>query len=836
MSLKYVNIAFNLPIDSLFTYSIPVEYRENLKAGCRVFASFGKRKLTGVVVELVDSTTLKRILPIAETLDIEPVLNEEMMEFCKWISSYYFCPIGEVIFSSIPKSILFESKTLYRLKKDVNFEGQKLTETQKSIIEVLESNPLTIKQIENRVKLKSVRSTLQLLLSKSLITAEHTTSKKYLKPKYEKYIHFELLEDFKDYNNRMMENFLKESKIRSKQQENLLRFLIDNKVTEINQSKLLKEAGVSASSVNSLAKKEIISIEEREVTRTIEDEFSPEEKIVELNPEQKSVHGKITAAISEQSFRTFLLFGVTGSGKTQVYIEAIKIVVSMNRTAIVLVPEISLTPQLIYRFKSHFGNIVGVIHSRLSEGQRFDVFRGITSGDIKIVIGARSALFAPLQNIGIIIVDEEHDHSYKQSEKNPKYNARDSAVFRARMNNAVVVLGSATPSLESLYNARSGKYTLLELPHRALKTKQPEVEIVDMLDELKSSSKFVKYETPEKRFLSSKLISYINYALENKQSIMLLQNRRGYSAYLECQNCGNVRMCANCDITLIYHKIKNHLRCHYCGYTELLPEKCERCGSTDLLLKGTGTEKIEEEITKLFPKAKIRRMDADTVRRKDAHRKILKSFHDREFDILVGTQMISKGLDFPNVFLVGVVSADVGLLNPDFRSSERTMQLLMQVAGRPGRKSDQGRVVIQTMHPDNFIFPLVQRHDYISFYEKEIGYRRNFKYPPFSRMVLIEVSGKDSSGTANLAAKIYLFLSKNNTSGNIEIMKPAPALIFKLKNQYRWHIILKSLKTRSNPPLSGTDSLLNKLQHHITQIGLKKSKKFSIDVDPLDFS
>jgi primosomal protein N' (replication factor Y) (superfamily II helicase) len=479
------------------------------------------------------------------------------------------------------------------------------------------------------------------------------------------------------------------------------------------------------------------------------------------------------------------------------------------------------------------------MHSRLSEGQRFDVFRGILSGSIKIIIGARSALFAPLKNIGIIIIDEEHDHSYKQTEKNPKYNARDSAIVRAKQNNAVAVLGSATPSLESFYNARMGKYQLLELPHRAMKTKQPEVIVVDMLEELKSTSKYIKYETPEIRFLSSKLIAYINDALEKKQGIILLQNRRGYSAYLECQNCGYVKMCPNCDITLIYHKFKHHLRCHYCGHNEHLPDKCEKCGSAEIILKGTGTEKVEEEILRLFPKARVNRMDADTVKRKDAHRKILKSFHDGYFNVLVGTQMISKGLDFPNVYLVGVVSADVGLLNPDFRSSERTFQLLMQVSGRSGRKSDHGNVIIQTMHADNYIFPMIQKHDYVSFYEKEIGNRRNFNYPPFSRMCLIEVSGKDSTRVTTLASKLYLFLKKINNSELIDIMRPAPALIYKIKNSFRYHIILKSVKQSSSKKIVSkinTESLLKNLEKHIVKSGIKHTEKISIEIDPLNFS
>jgi primosomal protein N' (replication factor Y) len=835
---KYVNIAFNLPVDSLFTYSIPDELSENLQIGMRVLAPLGKQKISGVAIEFIESSSLKKILPVTEVLDINPVINDEMIKFCRWVSGYYFCPLGEVIFSSLPKSTLIETKITFSLNSITLPHAPKLTETHVKIIKALKNKVLTVKQLEKKLNSKSIRSALHTLLEKGIIKQEYTTAQAKVKPKIEKFISFEMLDDFSGFSASMLDNFFKESGIKPKKQAELLRFLIKNRIKEISISELLKKSRSTLSAVKSLANKELFAIVEKEVSRKIEAEFSEEEKITELNSDQLSVLKEINDTLYKNEFKAFLLFGVTGSGKTQVYIEAIKKVIEVNRTAIVLVPEISLTPQLIQRFKSHFGEIVGVIHSRLSEGQRFDVFRGILSGNLKIIIGARSALFAPLKNIGIIIVDEEHDHSYKQSEKNPKYNARDSAVIRARLNNAAVLLGSATPSLESFYNARTGKYKLLELPHRALKTKPPEVEIIDMLEELKSSSKFIKYETPEKRFFSSKLIARINEALEKNQSIILLQNRRGYSAYLECQNCGNVKMCPNCDITLIYHKVKNHLRCHYCGYTVHLPDKCEKCSSTEILLKGTGTEKVEEEIIRLFPKARVNRMDADTVRRKDSHRKILKSFHDGYFNVLVGTQMISKGLDFPNVYLVGVISADVGLLNPDFRSTERTFQLLMQVSGRPGRKSDHGIVIIQTMHADNHIFPMVCMHDYISFYEKEIGFRKSFNYPPFSRMCLIEVSGKESTRVTTIASKIFLFLRRHNNSKSIEIMKPAPALIYKLKNQYRYHIIIKSIK----PEISGaeqnviaTETLLKNLERYISDSKLKHSERISIEIDPLDF-
>jgi primosomal protein N' (replication factor Y) len=827
-----VNVAFNLPVDSLFTYSIPKELTPSVKAGCRVLAPLGNRKITGIIIELPETSELKNIKPVYKVLDEEPILNEEMLQFCKWISNYYFASIGEVIFSALPKTILMESKILYRITEMEINESYGLTHNQQEVYDLLERKPLTIKQLENQLSIHGARSIVHSLISKGLIESKFKEPKE-SKSKTEKYLIFPLHDEFKGYTDSMLDDFFISSNIKSAKQKALINYLIDNGISKIENSRLIKESESSSSVINSLVKKEILEAEYVHVERKVEAEFSDDAKIFELNSDQKDVIKKIITAINKNEFNPFLLYGVTGSGKTQVYIEVIKFLLTQNKTAIILVPEISLTPQLIHRFNTNFGDVIGVIHSRLSEGQKFDVFTRIISGETKIVIGARSALFAPMKNIGIIIVDEEHDSSYKQAEKNPRYNARDSAIIRAKLNNAVVVMGSATPSLESYYNARNGKYKLLQLPHRALKTKLPEVEIVDMREELKSASKFVKYETPEKRFLSSKLIHLINRTLNEKKTIILLQNRRGYSAYLECQDCGNVEMCINCDITLIYHKTKEHLRCHYCGYTKPLTDKCTKCGSSKVILKGTGTEKVEEELMRLFPKARIRRMDADTVRKKDSYRKILKSFHDGEFDILVGTQMISKGLDFPNVHLVGVISADIGLLTPDFRAYEKTFQLLMQVSGRSGRSTDFGKVIIQTMHPENYIFPLVVQHDYEDFYEKEIGFRQNFKYPPFSRLCLIEVESPDADRANSISANLYLRLKNHNKDEYIELLKPSPALIYKIKNKYRHHIIIKSLK--SGTEQSKLKSLLRNLQKHIENVTLHTSERIIFDVDPVSF-
>lgn len=834
MQEKFANIAFNIPVSSLFTYSIPDELKPEVSPGIRVLAPFGNKDITGIVVSMSDNTDLTKLKDIKRILDPVPVLSGEMIGFCKWISAYYISPIGEVIFAAVPKGVNVESKVLYSAAEstpNINY-----TQLQKNIISLLEEKTLTIKQIENKLRSKSVRSAVHSLTAAGALEQAFVTTNESAKPKFERYVKFDLLEEFREYNKASLEIFFKENKFRSSCQVKVLKYLIQNEISEAKASDVLKTTRSALSVLKSLEKREFLTLVQKQVNRAGSHEFSDDKKIIELNSDQKNVLKEINSSLG--IFKTFLLFGVTGSGKTQVYIEAIQNVLNNGKTAIVLVPEISLTPQLIHRFKTYFGDIIGVIHSKLSDGQRFDVYQRIRSGEIKIVIGARSALFAPLSGLGITIVDEEHDHSYKQTEKNPKYNARDSAIMRAKLNNAVVVLGSATPSMESFYNYKAGKYSLIELPHRALKTRQPKVEIVNMLDELRNPSKYKKYETQEQRVLSSRLISYIDSALKKKQAVILMQNRRGYSAYQQCLDCGTVKMCRNCDITMIYHKHKNNLRCHYCGSVESLLTNCEICGSNNLKLIGVGTEKIEEEIQRLFPEARSMRMDADTVKGKDAHRKILKSFHEGEFDILIGTQMISKGLDFPNVYLVGVISADIGLFIPDFRASEKTFQLLMQVSGRSGRISDDGRVVIQTMNPENYIFPLVENHDYTGFFEKEIKHRQLHRYPPFSKMILIEVSSPNQVSVNNHSWKIYHHLNNKlvhwGSEIHIELLKPAPALIYKIKNTFRMHIILKVMKTTGDT-ISQSEALVNGLHEFTASLKLKSTERVNIDVDPLSF-
>ena len=559
---------------------------------------------------------------------------------------------------------------------------------------------------------------------------------------------------------------------------------------------------ISSSSLNTLIKKNILIEEKHEHYRVQYDEVNIEKK--ELTSDQK----KVVNEVINGSIGTYLLYGVTGSGKTEVYMEIIDYYLSLGKTSIVLVPEISLTPQMISRFQNRFGNKIAAIHSGLNDGEKYDEWRRIVRGEASIVIGARSAIFAPLSNIGIIIIDEEHSESYKQSDSNPRYNAKDIALIRGKTNNCSVLLGSATPSLEAMARAKKGVYKLLELPNRVNGKKLPEVLIVDMNKSARKSS----------NHFSLELIEAIKDRLEKHEQIILLLNRRGYANFVTCKNCGYTFKCPNCDITLTYHKSSNTLRCHYCGYGEKVFTECPSCKEKSLSNLGIGTQKIEEELNKLFSDAKVLRMDYDTTSRKGMHEKMINSFKNLEYDILLGTQMVAKGLDFSNVTLVGVINADTSLNIPDFRSSENTFSLLSQVAGRSGRSSKTGSVIIQTFNPDHYAISYTKNHDYISFYNKEMMMRKNLKYPPYFYICNIKISGKDSKLILTEAIKIKKSLERNLV--NTIILGPTTANVFKVNNIYRYSIILKYKNEEE------VYSILNKIVEHY-----RMNIKVIIDID-----
>lgn len=579
---------------------------------------------------------------------------------------------------------------------------------------------------------------------------------------------------------------------------------IINRIKEFGRI-LKKDANlISSSSVKTLLKKGIIQEIEEEVYR-LNHESDIKSKYPLTSLQQQAVD---TVLSKKNTDTTFLIHGVTGSGKTEVYMEIIEKLLAEGKESIVLVPEISLTEQIVSRFKNRFTDSIAILHSRLSEGEKYDEWRRIARGEVKIVIGARSAIFAPLKNIGVIIIDEEHTDSYKQDSCNPKYHALDVAKWRSKYHHCPVVLGSATPTLETYARAKKGVYQLIELKKRVNHKKLPTIEIVDMNQEMKRKS----------GSFSKQLIENMAESFMKEEQVILLLNRRGYSSFVTCKNCGYTEKCPNCDITLTYHKSSNTLRCHYCGYGTKLNKNCPECGEEAMSTFGIGTEKIEEELHKLFPDRKVIRMDFDTTSKKGSHEKIIQSFASREYDILLGTQMIAKGLDFPNVTLVGVINADTSLNIPDFRSSETTFQLLCQVAGRSGRGEKSGKVVIQTFNPDHYAIRYAKNHDYLGFFAQEMFIRHKLGYPPYYYLTVLKILSKDYEEAKNISNKIGEYLKKNLTSTTV--LGPSVASVFKVNNIYRFQLVLKYKKEDNLYPV------LNSLIEHY-----KTNSKVKIDID-----
>ena len=586
-------------------------------------------------------------------------------------------------------------------------------------------------------------------------------------------------------------------------QEKIVEYLrINGKVKKEEVNK------ISVSGVNTLIKNGIIIESLIEEYRLVTKDINKEKETFKLTVEQQEAKNKI---LSQTQSSVFLLHGVTGSGKTVVYMEIVEEMLNRGKDSIFLVPEISLTPQMVYHFKSRFGDEVAVLHSRLSEGEKYDEYRKIVEGKVHIVVGARSAVFAPFKNLGAIIIDEEHTTSYKQ-DNNPKYSAIEIAIERAKNNNAIVILGSATPSLETYARSIKGLYTLVELKHRVNTNNLPLVEIVDMSKEKHRGSIF-----------SSRLITEVNKRLEKHEQIILLLNRRGYSSFITCSNCGYTAKCPHCDITLTYHKTSNTLRCHYCGYADKMNDICPSCGEKAIKTLGTGTEKVEEEIKKVF-NARVVRMDLDTTSKKGSHEKIITAFKNHEYDILLGTQMIAKGLDFSNVTLVGVINADTSLMIPNYRSNEYTFQLLMQTAGRSGRGEKNGSVIIQTFNPEHYAITLASKHDYFDFFKQEMEVRRKLSYPPYYYLIYIKVIGKDYNKISLESNKIASILTRELK--NSKILGPTTCSVFKLNGLFRFGIIIKYKKEEK------MEEVLQSLVNHYKG---NQTVKVDIDVNPNNF-
>ena len=848
----YADLAIPVAVDTLFTYRVPAELRSSISRGHRVIAPFGKRTVVGMVVKLSstppDGRQLKSVIDV---IDAEPVLSEELLQLTEWISRYYFAPWGEVIKAALVQGATAPGKRTVRLAASRNGDV-KVTPKEESLLKEISLNVgQSIQQLQRKTGIKSIYASLGRLIEGGHIIIEEKRPVTSMKSRFERVISAD------DEARGRWKSWLEGTqpvvaafRLRAGQSA-LLRELSAFTGEYVAVTEFLKSRRTSLSSLRTLEKKGLIHFSTREVrTMPVPVEGYTEKPAVgiTLNSRQQEAFNAIRAGIEQHTFATFLLHGVTGSGKTQVYIESIRVALDAGKTAIVLVPEISLTPQTVYRFRAHFGELVVSLHSRMSAAERYEAWRMIREKRFSVVIGPRSAIFAPLGHIGLIVVDEEHEGSFKQYDQNPRYNARDVAIMRASFAGAVVVLGSATPSIESYENAQNGKYSLLELPERVDVAKLPAIEIVDMTRErqqklaafrgarkaeFKENYLKAKANTAKLEFglISDLLQAQIEDRLKKHEGIILLQNRRGFAPVIECLECGNVLTCTQCSISLTYHLAKKHCRCHYCGSVTPLPELCPACGSGEIKLRGFGTQRIEEELSELFPAAKILRMDLDTTTRRGSHHTILQKFADGGADILLGTQMVAKGLDFSRVTLVGVISADTQMLLPDFRAAERTFQLLTQVAGRAGRSALAGEVVIQTFQPQHYALKHVVGHDYVSFYTEELQYRKELSYPPYSRLAMLECRGENEREVMKHALMLGAMLKERKTG--FYVLGPAPAALAKIKNRFRWHIVIKDLKSADPGGKRLREALTSVLlQYRDTPEGRGKMVELVVDVDP----
>ncbi|WP_063565602.1 primosomal protein N' [Paenibacillus sp. O199] len=810
--MEIAKVIVDVPVketDRPFDYLVPESMREWIEIGSRVGVPFGHRTVQGFVIDLVPRTGTEKfkLKPIQELLDIVPPLSEDLVELAEWMSERYASNRILSLQVMVPTALKGKAERYISLGDALDGQmagsasgeevffvwGEESTseKVQQDIIRFVKSRgQVPLQQLSRKYPNHAVLIK-KLLLSGVLLESQAIKDK--LNKKTMKSI--DLAVDVA-----AAEEALNSFPAKAQRQKEVLTFLLEMKeLLPMAMKELLSTLQVSAATVKGLEEKGLVATVDVEVFRDPYQgrKFRATEPL-NLTDEQQHVYNNINGRLQERRHGVFLLHGVTGSGKTEVYLQTIQRCIEQDRQAIVLVPEIALTPQMVERFKGRFGDQVAVMHSRLSGGERYDEWRKIREGQVKVAIGARSAVFAPFSRLGLIIMDEEHETSYKQ-EETPKYHARDVAVKRAQQHQAVVVLGSATPSLESYYAARSQSNDdfaplLLEMPTRALGNKLPEVRIVDMREELKDGNRSM---------FSRALHKGLEERLERGEQTVLLLNRRGYSTFVMCRSCGYVAGCPECDISLTYHQRSNNLRCHYCGYAEAAPEVCPDCGSEHIRYFGTGTQRVEEELAKLFPGIRVIRMDVDTTSEKGSHEKLLKQFREKKADVLLGTQMVAKGLDFPDVTLVGVITADSALNLPDFRAAEKTFQLLTQVAGRAGRHQLPGEVFVQSYTPEHYSIGHASQHDYVSFVREELLHRRNLQYPPYCRLILVTFSHEQLPVLIRLAENYTRILKeKANAAGWLgsldrfsndafDVLGPVASPIPRIKNRYRFQCMIK---------------------------------------------
>ena len=837
----FAEILLPLPIPGTYTYRVPFELNQKAKVGQRAVVQFGKTKImSGLIISLTeevpDCTSIKYLLDI---LDDDPVVNENQLKLWQWIASYYLCYLGDVMQVALPSALKLSSESKIMLSDEFVLDSMALSDNEFLIVEALQIQPqLTITEVSKIIGYKKIMPLVKTMIEKKIIVMQEELQQKY-KAKYERYVRLTNTYRNEDAMRELMDTL---SKRAYKQLELLMAFFVlggsvDN---DVIASDLLKKANATSSILATLVDKGVFESYQKRVSRLKEYKALTDVSTINLTEKQQEAYEEIHKGFEEE--KPVLLHGVTASGKTEIYIKLIQEAIDEGKQVLYLLPEIALTEQIINRLKKYFGDRVGVYHSRYDNNERVEIWQQVMNfrsqqttvngqqilgdsatrrlGDSKyqIIIGSRSAVFLPFTDLGLIIVDEEHDSSFKQIDPAPRYSARDLAVLMSKMFHARLLMGSATPSFESYYNARQNKYHLVTITERYGGVEMPEIIVDDLRVE-------TRRKTMQANF-GKTLIDAMNKTLEEKNQVILFQNRRGFSLRIECEHCNYIPQCINCDVSLIYHKNQNILKCHYCGYTTSVPTECPSCRSTDLKMHGFGTERIEDDLKVVFPEANSSRLDLDTTRTKNSYQYILEQFQNKETNILVGTQMVTKGLDFDSVKVVGILNADNMLTFPDFRAYERSFQLMEQVSGRAGRKGDKGKVIIQTYQPQHPVILNVITHDYVKFYEEQMPIRRQFNYPPYSRLVMIRLKDVDSqklNKAADELAKIFRQVFKENLLG------PEYPVVSRVKNQYIKQMLIKINKDLNSAKVK---EFINKTIEDFKHNNDFKSVKIQIDVDP----
>ena len=817
---KFIDVIIPLSVPNLYTYRVPFDLNDTITIGQRVVVQFGKNKLYTAVVRHIHNTAPQHYTAkyINGILEEHPIVNEVQLKLWDWIAEYYVCHPGEVMQAALPAALKLASETKILPLDEEEKDTSELSDDEFLLYDALRlQNVLTLQEAADILQKKDVYPIVKSLLKKQFIALEEELKERY-KPKIK--VSVGLTKRFQSEKN-TEEAF--ELLSRAPKQQDILMMYLQMQPEKgafqlIDKLKLQEATASTATQINQLVEKEIFELKEIEVSR-----FAGLGKevnaIYELSEAQQQAFNAIQNEWKEKE--AVLLHGVTGSGKTEVYIKLIKQIIERKGKVLYLLPEIALTTQLVNRLKHFFGDKVGVYHSRFNLNERAEIWENVLQGKrYDIVLGARSSMFLPFKDLDLIIVDEEHEASFKQYDPAPRYNARDSALVLAKLYNCKVLLGSATPAVESYYNAQQGKYGLVELSTRYGDIQMPEIQCVDLERAHKKKEM--------KSHFAQELLNHIEHALNQKEQVILFQNRRGYSPLWSCETCGWTPQCKHCDVSLTYHKFDHKLSCHYCGAKQNPPTTCQACGSNTLKMIGFGTEKIEEELAIFFPKAKIARMDYDTTRSKGAYNDIITAFEERQTDILVGTQMVTKGLDFDNVALVGVLNADNMLYFPDFRAFERSYQLMAQVSGRAGRKKKRGKVLIQTYNPNHWVIQKVMQNDYEGLYKQEIVERRNYKYPPFHRLINLTFKHRDQDTVHRAAQYLSTYLVKR--FGTERVLGPEKPAISRVRNLYLRHTLLKFERKLS--PKNIKEILteeINKLHNEKAY----KSVRVVVDVDPM---